>query len=119
MSRTVSFRASEELDDFLEQEAERRMTTKSTVAQILLAEKVRELQGARSGDSDESDQSESGEVDQVGRGLPEVFDRHDDHWYRPDSDKYEFAVRLSGHEDRKYYKTQDNAAKRLRKEHDT
>ena len=119
MSRTVSFRASEELDDFLEQEAERRMTTKSTVAQMLLAERVRELQGARSGDDEESEQSESGEVEQVGRGLPEVFDRHDDHWYRPDSDKYQFTVRLPDSDDRKYYKTQDNAAKRLRKEYDT
>ena len=119
MSRTVSFRASEELDDFLEQEAERRMTTKSTVAQMLIAEKVRELRGADSGDSEELDQSESGEVEEVGRGLPEVFDRHSDHWYRPDSDKHEFTVRLPGHEDRKYYKTQDGAANRLRKEYDT
>jgi polyphosphate kinase len=48
-----------------------------------------------------------------------VFDRHDDHWYRPDSDKYQFTVRLPDSDDRKYYKTQDNAAKRLRKEYDT
>jgi len=43
MTVTISFRVSEELEDFLEKEAERRMTTKSTVAQMLLAEKVKEI----------------------------------------------------------------------------
>lgn len=44
MSRTVSFRASEQLDEFLEQEAERRLMTKSDVAQIFVAEQYRQLQ---------------------------------------------------------------------------
>jgi predicted transcriptional regulator len=118
MSKTVSFRSSEELDEFLEQEAERRMTTKSTVAQMLLAERVREIQAERSGGGEEADQSEPGEVEEVGRAVPEVFDRHSDHWYEPDSDKYDFVVYLPGHEERKYYKTAENAAKRLRKEYD-
>jgi len=117
MSRTVSFRASEELDDFLEQEAERRMTTKSTVAQMLLAERVRQLQDERSGETDESPETAQSEVDQPDQSLPEAFDQHRDHWYRPDSDKYKFAVRLPGHDERKYYKTQDNAAKRLQNEY--
>jgi len=38
MSKTVSFRCSGELDEFLEREAERRMTTKSTVAQMIVAD---------------------------------------------------------------------------------
>lgn len=118
MSRTVSFRASEELDEFLEQEAERRMTTKSAAAQMLLAERVRELQGERSGGGGESDQSEPDEQDQVGRELPEVFDRQSEHWYEPDSNKYEFVVYLPDHEERKYYKTAENAAKRLREEYE-
>lgn len=117
MSRTVSFRASEELDEFLEQEAERRMTTKSTAAQMLLAERVRQLQGESDGD-DETDQSDSGAPDQSDSGLPEVFERHDSRWYRPDSQKYDFAVRLPGDGGTKYYKTQDGAASRLRKEFD-
>ena len=118
MSRTVSFRASEELDDFLEQEAERRMTTKSTAAQMLLAERVQELQGERSGEGGGSSQSGSGAPDQEGSSLPGVFDRHDDRWYRPDSKKYDFAVRLPDDGGTKYYKTQEGAAERLRREYD-
>jgi len=117
MSKTVSFRASEELDEFLEQEAERRMTTKSTVAQMLLAERVRELKSERDGETGSSSESAQTEDDQLDQGLPEVFDQHSDHWYRPDSDKYQFAVRLPGHDETKYYKTQDHAATRLEKEY--
>lgn len=43
MSRTVSFRCSPELADFLEEEAERRMTTKSAVAQMIVAEYARDV----------------------------------------------------------------------------
>lgn len=117
MSRTVSFRASEELDEFLEQEAERRMTTKSTAAQMLLAERVRQLQGDDDGD-DETDQSDSGASHQSDSGLPEVFERHKSKWYRPESQKNNFAVRLPEDRGTKYYKTQDGAASRLRKEFD-
>ena len=52
MSKVVSFRCSEELDEFLEQEAERRMTTKSTAAQMLLAEKVQEMKGESGGNGE-------------------------------------------------------------------
>jgi hypothetical protein len=37
MSKTVSFTCSEELNEFLEEEAERRMTTKSLVCQQIVA----------------------------------------------------------------------------------
>ena len=116
MSRTVSFRASEELDEFLEQEAERRMTTKSTVAQMLLAERVRELQDERAGDV-EGDGSEPAESGHVEGELPNIFGRHDEHWYRPDSEEHDFAVRVPGDTGTKYYKTQEGAAERLRKEY--
>lgn len=53
MTVTISFRVSEELEEFLEQEAEERMTTKSTVAQMLLAERVRQVKN-ETGGSDES-----------------------------------------------------------------
>jgi hypothetical protein len=45
MSRTVSFRCSAELDEWLEREAERRMTTKSTVAQMIVANHVQSVTG--------------------------------------------------------------------------
>ena len=38
MTATISFTCSEELEQFLEEEAERRMTTKSTVAQMIVAD---------------------------------------------------------------------------------
>lgn len=93
------------------------MTTKSTAAQMLLAERVRQLQGDDGGD-DGADQSDSGAPDQSDSGLPEVFERHDSRWYRPDSQKHDFAVTLPGDGGRKYYKTQDGAADRLRTEFD-
>lgn len=131
MSRTVSFRASEELDEFLKQEAERRMTTKSTVAQMLVAERVQQLQE----ESDEPDgepndleaepsNQEAEPSNSIGEDRddePDVFDRHPDKWYRPDSIKHEYAVYTP--EDRynrehsnnqRYYKTRDGAAERLR-----
>ena len=43
MSRTISFRGSEALDEFLQEEAQRHMTTKSAAAQMLVAERVRRL----------------------------------------------------------------------------
>lgn len=117
MSRTVSFRASEELDDFLEEEAERRMTTKSTVAQMLIAERVKMLKEDRDGQTTlgQSVPSSSDDENQKS-GLPEVFQKHSEHWYEPDSKQHEYAVRLPNGE-RKYYKTQDGAAKRLRSEY--
>lgn len=126
MSRTVSFRASEELDEFLEQEAERRMTTKSTVAQMLVAERARELKDERSESSSgsasesEAEGSETGEREADGSDgddLPPIFEKHRDKWYTPNSQEdYKFAVRMEDG-DRKYYKTKKHAAKRLRQEY--
>lgn len=122
MSRTVSFRCSGELDEFLEQEAENRMTTKSTVAQMLLAEKVQEIQAERSGEGESSGGTDrkndtlSSGVDGSGGEL-DVFEATTEHWYYPSSNKYEYAVRLPGHDDRKYYKTKDGARKRLKREY--
>ena len=126
MSKTVSFRASEELDEFLEQEAERRMTTKSTVAQMLLAERVRELQGERSESSSDPESApepkgSEPEEEAVGEsgdgGEPAILEQHNDKWYTPDSQEgYKYAVRMPDG-DRKYYKTPKHAADRLRKEY--
>lgn len=102
MSENVSFRCRGELYEFLEKEAERRMTTKSTVAQMLLAEKAREMGAV----SDEPDDSGS-----------DVFSRHSDHWYRPDGE-HKYAVRLKDADRTKYYKTRNGAAKRLEREYE-
>ena len=110
MSRTVSFRASEDLDEFLEEEAERRMTTKSTVAQMLVAERAQRLRGDLR-DPDEGPGAES-EVVQA------IFKRHPDKWHVPDSDEgYEYAVRTTDGK-LKYYKTADGAASRLSEEYE-
>lgn len=113
MSRTVSFRCAEELDEYLEEEAERRMTTKSTVAQMLLTERVKQLKEERSEEVEE----EADAPDEEGSSAPGVLERHDQHWYRPDGEKYNYAVRMPGDTDTKYYKTQEGAEDRLRKEY--
>jgi polyphosphate kinase len=118
MSRTVSFRASEELDDFLEQEAERRMTTKSTAAQMLLAEKVRELQDERSAEPESEQVSEPIDGDANG-DLPKIFQTYSERWHRPDSDTYEFAVKLPDGEGTRYFETLAGAASRLETEYPT
>lgn len=112
MSKTISFVASDQLAEFLEDEAERRMTTISSTAQMLLAEKVREMEGG--GDGGESGWSEYKSGSEGSEGG--IFDRHPDKWYRPDGE-HEYAVRQK--DDRtKYYKTRNGAAKRLRMEYE-
>ncbi|MFB6250790.1 MAG: polyphosphate kinase 1 [Halobellus sp.] len=50
-------------------------------------------------------------------GGQSVFDRHSEHWYQPDSDTYDWAVRtIEG--DRRYFKTRDGARRRLRSEYE-
>jgi hypothetical protein len=105
MSKTISFVASDELAEYLEREAQERMTTVSSTAQMLLAEKVREMGGVSEGSKTASGGSEG-----------DVFDRNPEKWYRPDG-KYNLAVRLPNGET-KYYKTRDGAAKRLRRHYE-
>lgn len=108
MSKTISFVASDELAEYLQEESERRMTTVSSTAQMLLAEKVREERTEQSGsEAERSDSSDS---------EPDVFGRHPDKWYRPGG-KYSYAVRHPDAETR-YYKTKSGAAKRLRERYD-
>jgi polyphosphate kinase len=48
---------------------------------------------------------------------PAVFDRHPDRWYVPESEEYPLAVRtVDG--DRRYYRTVEGAATRLRREYE-
>lgn len=106
MSKTISFVASDELAEFLEEEAEKRMTTISSTAQMLLAEKAREM-------GEVSEGSDSGTSS--GPNDP-IFSRHSDKWYRPEG-KHDYAVELP-EGGRKYYKTESGAAKRLRRDYE-
>lgn len=123
MSRTVSFRASEELDDYLEQLAEERMTTKSTVANMLLAERVRQLRGeAGGGGGSPAEEGETtGPESRELAGMSAIFEKHDEKWYEPDTERgHKYAVRMpedSGTNTR-YYKTAEKAAERLRREYE-
>ena len=129
MSRTVSFRASEELDEYLEQEAERRLTTKSTVVQMIVAEHFQEVKGEQQeGDTEEeestnhsegeeSEESDAREGSQNEERKPAVFQKHGDRWYVPDSQKgYNYAVRCPDRT--RYYKTQEGAENRLIQEYE-
>lgn len=116
MSKTISFVASDELAEFLEEESERRMTTISSTAQMLLAEKVREMQGGGSG----AEADKSGSDDDDGNAEKSVFDRHPDAWYRADGKK-NYAVHVPEDADvtdsgkRRYYKTRSGVAEALRR----
>jgi hypothetical protein len=122
MSKTISFVASDELAKYLEEESERRLTTVSSTAQMLLAEKVREM-----GDvSAESEEFDSGGSNGDAHGTPQrraIFDESNG-WYEPDSDKYNFAVRVPEDADvsdrggLRYYKTEDEAAKAITRWHE-
>jgi len=107
MSRTVSFRCSEELDEFLEQEAERRMTTKSTVAQLLLAEKVREMEGGGTGNGGDTG-SDTGASEPVNTGKPNAEKLESDERFEmgskdsADAVRAEFSEYLSGDDDKRF-----------------
>jgi hypothetical protein len=68
MTVTISFRVAEELEEFLKEEAEERMTTKSTVAQMLLAEKVKEIRDESGVDSTGKSGQESASTALLGEG---------------------------------------------------
>jgi len=113
MSKTISFVASDELANYLEEESERRMTTVSSTAQMLLAEKVREL-----GDVD--GETEATETASRAREN-DVFDEYPDAWYHPKSDKNDYAVNVPTSADiydagkTRYYQTRSGAAEALRR----
>ncbi|WP_226041970.1 polyphosphate kinase 1 [Natrinema sp. DC36] len=50
-------------------------------------------------------------------GDMSVFDSYSEHWYRPDSGTYDWAVRTTDGE-RRYFKTRDGARDRLRSEYE-
>lgn len=106
--QTISFVATDELADWLENESQNRMTTISSAAQQLLVEKYREAQqnGA------EASQNGSAGADD----LEAVLEEHEDAWYVPDSDNHEYAV-YDSEDRRRYYKTRQGAAKAVERWH--
>lgn len=107
MSKTISFVASDRLAEWLEEESEQRMTTISSTAQQLLAEKYR-------ADEDQEPERKS-------EPTNDIFDRQSRAWHRANSTENEYAVRVphsSGLSDagkNRYYKTRDGAEKALRR----
>lgn len=95
--KTISFVATEELADWLDDEADRRMTTVSSAAQQLLVESYRREKGEASRSKDE-----------------DLFERHASRWTVPDSEEHDYRVDTP-EGDRRYYKTRDGAAKALRR----
>ncbi|MFB6196818.1 MAG: hypothetical protein ABEI52_00920 [Halobacteriaceae archaeon] len=63
MSKTISFVASDKLAEWLEEESERRMTTISSTAQQLLAEKYRQDEASGGSGEREAEQGETPEID--------------------------------------------------------
>jgi len=128
MSQTISFVASDELADFLEEEAERQMTTVSSTAQRLLAERVREQRQSYSKPDDPEDGKkaserlqeleESGFLDDEA-GEDDALGRYPDAWYRPNSEKHDYAVDVpedAGVYDEgktRYFKTRGGAAQAI------
>jgi polyphosphate kinase len=51
-----------------------------------------------------------------GSQPPSVFRQYEAHWYRPDSETYDWAVRTPDG-DRRYFKTRDGAAARLQRDY--
>jgi hypothetical protein len=107
MSKTISFVASDELADYLEEEAERRMTTVSSTAQMLLAEHVSEVEQTQKTDSEARTDS--------------ILERHPDAWYEPDSLENDYAVYVPDdagvHDEGKtrYFKTEGGASDALKR----
>lgn len=129
MSKTISFVASDELAEYLEKEADRRMTTVSSTAQQMLAEYVRmsdpshgvETEGRKT-DKERMQEIQQGALDRDQEDEPDdPFQRHPDEWYEPDSDKHNYAVEVpadAGIYDAgktRYFKTRSGAAKALRR----
>lgn len=106
--QTISFVATDELAEWLENESENRMTTISSAAQQLLVEKYREQQN----EGAEASQGGSAGADDLGA----VFEENEDAWYIPDSDEYQYAV-YDPDDRRRYYKTKSSAAEAIERWH--
>jgi polyphosphate kinase len=75
--------------------------------------------GRASETNDDPEAESDGSDDDTTRsdGGDSVFDTHAEHWYRPDSETYGWAVRTADGE-RRYFKTRGGARNRLRSEYE-
>lgn len=104
MSQTVSFVVRDDLAEWLESRADEEMKTVSSVVQDIVAAEYRRQTTAGTANESVNESETSGDA----------LDRHPDVWYRPDSDKHNFAVNHPSEDKTRYYKTRDGAAKRIR-----
>jgi len=106
--QTISFVATDELAEWLESEAENRMTTISSASQQLLVEKY----------SEEREDGTDGSKDGSARAgsLGGVFEQYGDAWYYPESEVHEYAV-YDPDGGRRYYKTKAGAAEAIERWH--
>jgi len=95
------------------------MTTKSTVAQLIVAEHFREqVEGSEKGEEKAEKADKTTEENGQNSETPEpeeTLEKHSAVWYEPDTEKYDYAVYPPDSSDkkRKYYKTASGAAGRL------
>lgn len=100
--KTISFVATGELAEWIEQEAERRMTTISTTTQQLLAEKYRAEQSQQEqaetdkGGSDRGELKERSDFEFEGKAVADAFrDRISDGFISEEDDKRLKTVTLA------------------------
>jgi len=120
-SKTISFVASDDLAEWLEEESDKRMTSMSSTVQQLLAEMYRErareeeqsdIQSDGETETVDSDDEEQTVDDEDNRYEYEILEEQSDKWYKPDSEQYQFAVRDV---ENRYYKTEKGLANRLKR----
>lgn len=113
MTVTISFRVREELEEFLEQEAERRMTTKSAVARDYLAERVREEMEADKAEANSnasSSESNSSEQDLSKAVIEAAFATNKIGTHNGKTGDYKVVD--NENRDHRYYNTREGAARR-------
>lgn len=86
-------------------------------ADLLVEDAVEHETVAESSESEEATLDTDGKQAHSDGGDVSVFDAHADHWYRPDSETYDWAVRTTDGE-RRYFKTRDGARNRLQTEYE-
>ncbi|WP_336001028.1 polyphosphate kinase 1 [Halorientalis halophila] len=88
------------------------------IEESLLVEEVTESDtDIESQSSDTASDTTDNESTYTDGGDSSIFDVYSKHWYHPDSDTYDWAVRTTDGE-RRYYKTREGARTRLRSEYD-
>lgn len=122
--KTISFVATDELADWLEEESERRMTSLSSTVQQLLAEMYRRQNGLQDDTEAGNAAEESGDVSEASESADtaetSLLGKYPDAWYEPGG-KRNYAVSVPSDADvydageTRYYKTRHGAKEALRR----